>query len=78
MARIIYTCNNCGFDNPEGSSKCNKCGISLYVAGGIFSSDKYNYTKRWVCARCGAKNIDGNEKCHSCSSKSNSGSFDLY
>jgi ribosomal protein L40E len=82
MSKIIYTCNNCGFDNPEDSSKCNKCGISLVVVvrGGLFSSDTYrnNYTKRWICARCGAKNVDGNNKCHGCSSQSNAGSFDLF
>ena len=81
MSKIIFTCNNCGFDNPENSSKCNKCGIylSLTISGGLFSSDKHviNFTKRWICTKCGAKNIDGNDKCHSCNLKSNSGWFDL-
>jgi ribosomal protein L40E len=72
----IMTCSSCGFDNPDNSKKCNKCGITLIeiTRGGIFSSDtyKYNYTRRWVCSKCGAKNMSENSKCHSCLGKKSS------
>lgn len=45
----ILTCSSCGFDNPDNAKVCNKCGIRLHESGGLFGSDKYNYTRRWIC-----------------------------
>ncbi len=64
--KYLMTCNNCAFDNPDGSSKCNQCGTTLFEAGGFFSSSVYNYVSRWQCFYCNAKNLSVNKKCHSC------------
>ncbi len=80
MPKIIFTCKECGFDNPEDSKVCNKCGIKLYIyeSGFFTSTEVFNYVKRWICSRCGGKNIYGNVKCHGCSSNSSSQWFDLH
>lgn len=73
----IMTCDSCGFDNPDNSKVCNKCGINLIQKhyGGIFDtlqSTTYHYKRRWICRKCGAKNMSENNTCHSCREKKSS------
>ena len=77
MAKIYFTCDRCKFDNPDGSSKCNRCGTTLYVGAGLFWSEKIYYTKRWACVRCGVLNMHGNPKCHGCNAQIGTGWFDV-
>lgn len=56
---IIYTCKKCGYDNPEGSQKCNNCGVV-----DLHYSSKHH--KRWACPRCRTLNMWENSKCAGC------------
>lgn len=66
---IVYTCKNCGGDSPEGSSKCNHCGIGLY---GMFGGARFH--KRWVCPQCDRLHMTSNRTCF-CGYKKSSGFF---
>ena len=58
----MKTCNSCRFDNPEDSSKCNKCGVKI---------DKMDrdFVWRWFCPQCSGKNMGGNYTCFNCGFK---------
>lgn len=64
--RTIYTCQDCKFDNPSGSKKCNRCGRSFWT--GLFQQTSH-YDLRWACERCGAINMYENKRCWGCENK---------
>lgn len=56
---MIMKCPNCFFDNPEGTSFCNKCGTKLKMETIV------------KCRKCNTENPQGSVFCGSCGSKLN-------
>lgn len=66
----VFTCRNCGYDNPAWNKKCNNC-FTSFEKGSIFGAvwDDSKYYLRWVCKNCGRLNLDSNKKCSGCFNK---------
>jgi pSer/pThr/pTyr-binding forkhead associated (FHA) protein len=66
-------CKNCGWGNPDGSSKCEKCGAVLSESANDSSSTKYQSTEGFDprktavgCPQCGYPVRPSDEQCPNC------------
>ncbi len=66
---VVYTCKNCGYDNPQASHKCNNCFITFYNDSFFGKWETERFIIRWVCKNCGRLNVEGNNTCSACFQK---------
>jgi hypothetical protein len=67
--RWVRTCVQCGFNNPEDATMCNKCRTKFLDSGFFGSSYNSNSYLRWLCNTCGTLNNAGNNTCAGCFKK---------
>lgn len=67
-------CNNCGWTNPEGLSKCQKCNQTLSASGPMAAPEVVVPTPKndepvGRCSKCGYPLAEGTDYCPNCGSR---------